>query len=75
MLNGFIKRVFGSANDREVKKIAEDNGYAVAISGAGPTLLAVGKKDGLENIVPKQVKGVSWSVVKLNPCDSGAILK
>ncbi len=59
----------------EVKKIAEDNGYAVAISGAGPTLLAVGKKDGLENIVPKQVKGVSWSVVKLNPCDSGAILK
>ncbi len=57
-----------------VKKIAEDNGYAVAISGAGPTLLAVGLKDGLEKVVPKTINGIKWKVVKLSVSDGVELL-
>ncbi len=52
-----------------VKTIAEENGYAVAISGAGPTILAIGLKEGLEKIMPKKIKGVNWEVVKLSVSD------
>lgn len=64
---------YGLINGSEViKKIAEENGYALAISGAGPSLLAVGKKEGLEKLIPNKVQGNTWQVIKLKPCFKGA---
>ncbi|MBQ3234570.1 MAG: threonine synthase [Clostridia bacterium] len=59
----------------EIKSILEQNGYAVAISGAGPSLLAVGTRDGVEKLVPKNAGGVKWKVKQLKVCDKGAILR
>lgn len=59
----------------EMKKLLEDNGYAVAISGAGPTLLAVGTKLGLEKVIPHNIGGVKWKVKFLKICEKGAILR
>lgn len=58
----------------KVKKIAEDNGYAVAISGAGPTLLALGTHDGLEKIIPSKIDNVKWRVVKLSVSDGAKLV-
>ena len=59
----------------EMKAILENEGCAVAISGAGPTLLAISVKDGLEKVVPKTVGGVKWKVKPLKVCEKGAMLK
>lgn len=59
----------------EMKKVLEENGSAVAVSGAGPTLLAITTKDGFEKLIPKLVGGVKWSVKPLKVCDRGAIIK
>ncbi len=59
----------------EMKTILENEGCAVAISGAGPTLLAVSLKDGIEKAIPKTVGGVKWKVKPLKVCNKGAILK
>ena len=59
----------------EIKSILEANGYAVAISGAGPSLLAVGTKAGVEKLIPHTVGGVKWKVKFLKICDKGAILR
>ena len=54
-----------------VKKIAEENGYVVAISGSGPALLAIGKNEGLETAMPNKIQGNTWQVVRLKPCLRG----
>ena len=59
----------------EMIKILSSNGYAVAISGAGPSLIAISTKDGRENIIPKSVGGIKWKVKSLKVCEKGAILK
>jgi threonine synthase len=59
----------------EMKAILENEGCAVAISGAGPTLFAVSLKDGLEKVVPKSIDGVKWKVKPLKVCEKGATLK
>jgi homoserine kinase len=59
----------------EVKKLLEENGFAVALSGAGPTLLAVGKNSLDLGVVPKVLGGVRWKVKQLKVCDGGAILR
>ncbi len=58
----------------KVKKIAEENGYAVAISGAGPTLLAVGLTDGLEKAMPKIIDNAKWKVIKLSVSDGAKLV-
>ncbi len=63
------------AGGEQIKAILEENGFAVAISGAGPTLLAVGYKSGVEKLLPKVVDGVKWKVKSLKVCDKGAILR
>ncbi len=57
-----------------MRKILQDFGFAVAISGAGPTLLAISNKDGLEKLIPKTVDGIRWRVKSLKVCDKGAFL-
>ena len=59
----------------EMKKALEDIGFVVAISGAGPTLLAISNKEGLEKVIPRQVGGVNWKVKSLKVCYKGAVLK
>lgn len=59
----------------EMKKLLEENGFAVALSGAGPSLLAIGKKSGIEYTLPKKVGGITWSVKPLKVNEKGAILK
>ncbi len=59
----------------EIKSILEQNGFAVAISGAGPTLLAVGYRSGIEKLIPKMVGNVKWKIKALKVCDKGAILR
>lgn len=59
----------------EIKKLLEDNGFAVAISGAGPTLLAVGKGELELSVVPKMLNGVRWKVKQLKICERGAVLR
>lgn len=59
----------------EIKAILEENGFAVAISGAGPTLLAVGYKLGVEKLIPKVASNVKWKIKSLKVSDKGAILR
>ncbi len=59
----------------EMKNLLEENGYAVAISGAGPSLLAVGSKSGLEKLNLQNIGGIKWKVKFLKVCDKGAILR
>jgi homoserine kinase len=59
----------------EMKAILENEGCAVAISGAGPTLFAVSLKDGLEKVVSESIEGVKWKVKPLKVCEKGATLK
>ena len=59
----------------KVKAILEENGYAVAISGAGPSLLAVGNKSGAEKLNLGVIDGVKWKVKFLKVCDKGALLR
>ncbi len=59
----------------EMKNALDELGFAVAISGAGPTLLAVSNKDGIDKLIPKTAGGIKWKVVRLKVCDKGAILK
>ncbi|MBO5713043.1 MAG: threonine synthase [Clostridia bacterium] len=54
----------------ELKKILESQGFAVALSGSGPTILAVGKN--VTPNVPKLVGGVNWKMVKLEVEKFGA---
>lgn len=59
------------------KKIIEmlsKKGYAVAISGAGSTLLAVGLKD-CEDISSMYIDGAKWTAKKLRVDDKGATFK
>ena len=54
----------------ELKALLEAQGFAVALSGSGPTILAVAK--GLTPNVPSVVGGVNWKVIKLEVEKSGA---
>ncbi|MBO5889728.1 MAG: homoserine kinase, partial [Clostridia bacterium] len=54
----------------ELKALLESQGFAVALSGSGPTILAVSK--GIEPSVPSIVGGVKWKVIKLEVEKSGA---
>ena len=54
----------------ELKALLESQGFAVALSGSGPTVLAVAK--GINPNVPKTVGGTNWKVYKLNVEKSGA---
>ncbi|MBE5743399.1 MAG: threonine synthase [Clostridiales bacterium] len=60
---------------KEMKALLEENGFAVAISGAGPTLLAVGYKAGIEKLISKEVGGIKWKIKNLKVSDKGAILR
>ena len=55
----------------ELKKMLENLGYAVAISGAGPTLLAVGLDSSLVYKLPKEINGTKWKVKELKCDDLG----
>ena len=59
----------------EMKEILQDLGFAVALSGAGPTLLAISDKEGMQKLIPTTVDGVKWRVLPLKVCDKGAVLK
>lgn len=59
----------------EMKAELEKQGFAVAISGAGPTLLAVGYGCNLERKIDKFIGGVRWKVKPLKVCDKGATLR
>ncbi len=59
----------------EMKNVLLQSGYAVAISGAGPSLIAICAKDSAESIIPKNVGGVKWKIKALKVCEKGAILK
>ena len=56
----------------ELKAMLENLGYAVAISGSGPSLLAVGVDGGLNYKLPKEIGGVKWKVKELKCDDLGA---
>ena len=56
----------------ELKSVLENLGYAVAISGSGPSLLAVGYEGGLTYKLPKEIGGVKWKVKELKCDDLGA---
>ena len=56
----------------ELKSILENLGYAVAISGSGPSLLAVGYEGGLAYKIPKEIDGAKWKVKELKCDDIGA---
>jgi homoserine kinase len=56
----------------ELKAMLENLGYAVAISGAGPSLLAIGLEGGLVYKLPKEIGGVKWKVKELKCDDIGA---
>ena len=58
-----------------MKEILQDLGFAVALSGAGPTLLAISDKEGMLKLIPTTVDGVKWRVLPLKVCDKGAVLK
>lgn len=51
---------------KEIKVILEENGFAVALSGAGPTILAVGNKE-LDKTIVQGVVGKKWRVKALKP--------
>ncbi len=50
----------------KVKKYLEEKGFVVAISGAGPTLLAISKN---KELLDKQIKydGITYKIIKLQP--------
>ncbi len=56
----------------ELKSMLENLGYAVAISGSGPSLLVVGYDGGLTYKIPKEIGGVKWKVKELKCDDVGA---
>lgn len=55
----------------EIKKVAHENGYAFAISGAGPSLLVVSKED----VADKFSEFSDFKVYKLNVASKGAIVE
>ena len=55
-----------------IKKILEENGYAVALSGAGPTLLAVGYKKIDKKLLSDEVFN-SWRIKELKPDLQGVL--
>ena len=59
---------------QKVIEMLNSKGYAVAISGAGSTLLAVGLKDS-EEVYSFSVDGVRWTVKKLRVDEKGAKFK
>ena len=56
----------------EMKKVLEDLGYAVAVSGAGPSLIAITNKANENAVIPKNVGGVKWRIKPLKVCERGA---
>ena len=58
----------------EVKKILEDLGFAVTISGAGSTLLAVSNGTDLPINALKNIDGVKWTVKRLHFDKKGAVI-
>ena len=59
---------------QDIKEILEQKGFAVTISGAGPTLLAVGY-DAINAKDLPVTDGVRWKVKALKTCDKGAVLR
>ncbi|MBO5926293.1 MAG: homoserine kinase, partial [Clostridia bacterium] len=58
----------------EVKKLLTDMGFAVAISGAGPTILAVTKNKTLQSASLKNIGGVKWTVKLLHFDKKGTVI-
>ena len=56
----------------ELKTLLESQGYAVALSGSGPTILAV-SKNGAPTI-PETVGGTKWKIYCLNVEKEGALV-
>ncbi|MBR6737942.1 MAG: threonine synthase [Clostridia bacterium] len=56
-------------------KTLNELGYASVISGAGPTILAIGKSSGLEYKLLSSLSGANFKVKSLKVCDKGATLK
>ncbi|MBO5851155.1 MAG: threonine synthase [Clostridia bacterium] len=59
---------------QKVIEMLNGKGYAVAISGAGSTLLAVGLKNS-EDVSSFNIDGVRWTVKKLRVDEKGATFK
>ena len=80
-----IKRVFNDKlhvpyrmplikGGEELKKALEDLGFAVTISGAGPTLLAVSNGKTLDTKNLKNIGGVKWNIKLLHVDKKGAVI-
>ena len=57
----------------EAQKILEDLGFAVTVSGAGPTLLAVSDGKDLPLNALKGIDGVKWTIKRLHFDKKGAV--
>ena len=80
-----IKRVFNDKlhvpyrlplikSGEEVKKVLEDLGFAVTVSGAGPTLFAVSNGIDLPLNALKNIKEVKWTIKRLHLDKKGAVI-
>ncbi len=58
----------------EVKKLLEDLGFAVAIGGAGPTILAISNGKTLDVKALKNIEGARWTIKPLHFDKKGAVI-